>query len=65
MVKILGNKPEYKGIWKSVEGRVDLVEGKIFPNVIWPDICSRDNPIHKRYFYFMHNSKGLNIHMKL
>lgn len=49
----------------SVEGRLDLVEGKIFQNVVWPNICSGDNPVHKRCFYFIHNSKGLNIHIKL
>ena len=26
--KILGNRPNYKGFWKSVEGKLDLVEGK-------------------------------------
>lgn len=63
--KSLGNRPNYKGFWKSAEGRLDLVEGKIFQNVVWSNTSFGNNPIHKRHLYFTHNSKELNIHIQL
>lgn len=63
--KILGNRPHYKGFWKSAERRLDLLGKIIFQNVIRPNICPRNNPIPKGHFYFIYNTKKMNAHMKL
>lgn len=62
--------------WKKLLGLLQRLLGKCWgeirsggrenlSNVVWANICSGNNPIHRRYFYFTHNSKGLNIHTKL
>lgn len=62
--------------WKKILGLLQRLLGECWgeirsggrenlSNVVWANICSGNNPIHRRYFYFTHNSKGLNIHTKL